>query len=343
MYDHRIVVPKSLQKETKRKIHTGHQGIERCRARVASSVWWPGVSQQIAQTVLQCAECAKNASHHKEPLISSRLPEYPWQIVGTDLFELDGVHYLLTVDYFSRYPELTQLGSTTSTSVIRALKAVFARHGIPEVVRSDNGPQYSSQEFVRFASLYEFSHITSSPRFPQSNGQVERTVKTVKRMLKMSKDPYLALLSYRATPLPWCNLCPSELCMGRRLRTPIPQTNKLLVPNWVYLEMFREKNKQFKESQKKDFDKRHRTRELTPIPDNTDVWITSEDRPIQGTVVSPADSPRSYVVNTPAGLLHRNRSHLNVVPEQSQSDHLEQQSDNQETQDNRGVQADSAP
>ena len=119
------------------------------------------------------------------PLISSRLPEYPWQIVGTDLFELDGVHYLLTVDYFSRYPELTQLGSTTSTSVIRALKAVFARHGIPEVVRSDNGPQYSFQEFVSFASLYEFSHITSSPRFPQSNGQVERTVKTVKRMLKI--------------------------------------------------------------------------------------------------------------------------------------------------------------
>ena len=119
------------------------------------------MSQQIAQTVLQCAECAKNASQHREPLISSRLPEYPWQIVGTDLFELDGVHYQLTVAYFSRYPEVTQLGSTTSTSVIGALKAVFAQHGIPEVVRSDNGPQYSSQEFVRFASLYEFSHITA--------------------------------------------------------------------------------------------------------------------------------------------------------------------------------------
>ena len=132
----------------------------------------------------------------------------------------------------------------------------------------------------------------------------------------MSKDPYLALLSYWATPLPWCNLCPSELCMGRRLRTLIPQ---LLVPNLVYHKMCREKNKQFKESQKKKFDKRHWTRELTPIPENTDVWITSEDRPIQGTVVSPADSPRSYVVSTPAGLLHRNRSHLNVVPEKSQS------------------------
>ena len=62
MYDHRIIVPKSLQEETKQKIHAGHQGIERCRARVTSFVWWPGVSQHIAQTVQQCGECAKNST-----------------------------------------------------------------------------------------------------------------------------------------------------------------------------------------------------------------------------------------------------------------------------------------
>ena len=81
LYDHRIVVPKSLQEETKQKIHAGHQGIQRCRARVAASVWWPGVSQQIAQTVQQCAECAKNSTPNKEPLMTSQLPEYPWQVV----------------------------------------------------------------------------------------------------------------------------------------------------------------------------------------------------------------------------------------------------------------------
>ena len=86
MYDHRIVVPKSLQKETMQKIHAGHQGIERCRARIASSVWWPGVSQQIAQTVHQCTECAKNSTPNKEPLMTSQLPEYPWQVVGTDIY-----------------------------------------------------------------------------------------------------------------------------------------------------------------------------------------------------------------------------------------------------------------
>ena len=69
--------------------------------------------------------------------MTSQLPEYPWQTVGTDLFE---IHYLLIVDYFSRYPEVIQLTSTTSTAVIRTLKSVFSRHGIPETVRSDNGP-----------------------------------------------------------------------------------------------------------------------------------------------------------------------------------------------------------
>ena len=78
LYDHQIVVPRSLQDETKQKIHAAHQGIQRCRARVISSVWCPGVSQQIAQTVQQCAECAKNSTPNKEPLMILQLPEYPW-------------------------------------------------------------------------------------------------------------------------------------------------------------------------------------------------------------------------------------------------------------------------
>ena len=99
----------------------------------------------------------------KEQLMTSELPKYPWQVVATDLFELNKLNYLLVVDYFSRYPEVLQLTSTTSMSVISALKSVFSRHGIPEIVRSDIGPQYSSAEFMSFASSYGFHHLTSSP------------------------------------------------------------------------------------------------------------------------------------------------------------------------------------
>ena len=120
--------------------------------------------------------------------MTSELPKYPWQVVGKDLFELNKSNYLLVVDYFSKYPEVLQLKSTTSVSVISALKSVFSRHGIPEVVRSDNGPQYSSAEFMSFASSYGFQHLASSPKFLQSNGQAERSVQTIKNLLKKSDD-----------------------------------------------------------------------------------------------------------------------------------------------------------
>ena len=99
------------------------------------------------------------------------------------------------------------------------------------------------------------------------------------------------------------------------------------MPNWAYLKTFRENNEQFKQSQKGNFDKRHRARDLTPIPDDTEVWITSERKPIQGKVISHAGSPRSYVVSTPSGEVHRNRSHLNIVPDRPEPEHQETQTD----------------
>ena len=223
LYETRIVVPKQLQHDTLCKIHKGHQGIERCRLRVSTSVWWPGVSAQTEEFIKRCSTCMKLAPPIREPLISSKLPKHPWERIATDLFELNKQPYLLLVDYYSRYPEVIKLNSTTSTSVITAMKSVFSRYGIPHTVISDNGPQYDSMEMKQFASTYGFNHITSSPYYPQSNGLAEHMVKTIKSLLQETSDTYLALLSYRATPLPWCRLSPAELLMGRRLRTDVPQ------------------------------------------------------------------------------------------------------------------------
>ena len=87
--------------------------------------------------------------------MTSPLPDYPWQVIGTDLFELKGITYLLVMDYFSRYPE-TKLNSTTSLAVINVLKSIFARHVIPEVIQSDSGQQYASQDFAQFVKSYGF-------------------------------------------------------------------------------------------------------------------------------------------------------------------------------------------
>ena len=127
LYNSRIVVPPSLRRETMLKIHEGHQGVERCRERVRSSVWWPGVTSQVKQFVENCRECARVARPRREPLLPTPLPDYPWQVVASDLFELKEEHYLLVVDYFSRYPEVIKLSSTTSSNIIALLKTIFAR------------------------------------------------------------------------------------------------------------------------------------------------------------------------------------------------------------------------
>ena len=323
MYGRRILVPKQLQKEILHKIHCGHQGIQRCQSRAKTAVWWPGILQHIADMVEKCPECIKNTSQKSEPLLSTKLPDYPWQRIGTDLFMLNGATYLLVIDYFSRFVEVVKLKTTTSASIIEVLKPIFARFGIPETLMSDNGPQYSSQEFANFAKTYNFCHITSSPHYPQSNGLAERAVQTVKKLLKESKDPYQAVLSYRSTPLPWCNISPAELLMGRQLHTALPQVDDLLLPKWPYLDEFRRKDVEFKQKQKQNFDSRHRVRVLPPIPNNTEVQITSGTE-TTGQVITPANAPRSYIVETPTGLVRRNRRHLNVIPNDQTSDGVQQ-------------------
>ena len=85
-------------------------------------------------------------------------------------------HYLVTMDYFSKYIEVDKLQDMSSTEAIDKLKTQIARHCIPEKLRSDNGPQFSSQEFADFCDSYDINHQTSSPNFPQSNGQAEKAV-----------------------------------------------------------------------------------------------------------------------------------------------------------------------
>ena len=102
----RVVIPEVLQKEILHKLHGGHQGITCCRSRAQISVWWPGLTQQLKDFIQQCPECARDYQPNKEPLIPSTLPDYPWQQVAADLFQLKGSEYLVIVDYFSRYPEV---------------------------------------------------------------------------------------------------------------------------------------------------------------------------------------------------------------------------------------------
>ena len=207
---------------------------------------------------------------------------------------------------------MQKLTSTTSSSIITHLKAIFARFGIPVILVTDNGPQFDSLEMKQFAQVYEFQHTTTSPYYPQANGLAERMVKTVKKLLEHTVDPYKALLSYLATPLPWCGLSPAELLMGRKIRTDVPQVNDHLVPNWEHTQHFRTLDQKYKQAQKENYERRHRVRNLPELPENQPVWVDSrvQSRLIPAQVSHSATTPRSYVVETPSGELRRNRAHL---------------------------------
>ena len=141
-------------------------------------------------------------------------------------------------------------------------------------------------------------------------------VKRVKKLLKKSPDPYLALMAYRATPMPWCRVSPSQMLMGRQIRTTLPQTVTQLVPKWPYLPEVRQKEQSFKEKQKEFYDRHHRVRDLPALPNETGVWVTSGTPPVEGRILGHAESPRSYLVETPSGIVCLNCLHLDVVPRQ---------------------------
>ncbi len=188
---------------------------------------------------------------------------------------------------------------------------MFARFGTPATLVSDNGPQFDCAEMKEFAQQYGIHHITSSsPYYPQANGEAERAVRTVKKLLQNAPDPYKALLSYRATPLPSYGLSPAELLMGRCIRTEIPQKKECLIPKRSHIKGFLEADTQCKDRQKRDYESCHRIRSLPPLPGETLVWVNTPGGQVSGQVVNRATTPRSYYVEVQSGTVRRNRSDL---------------------------------
>jgi hypothetical protein len=201
-----IVVPVSLQSDVLRQIHSGHLGISKCIERAKLTVYWPRYIDQITNLVEGCDVCQEH--RHQNPSQPSHpvpIPDYPFQKVGADLYEISGVHYLLAVDYFNKWPCAVSLKSITSAAVIAELKHFFIDFEVPEQLVSDKGKQFDSAEFRQFCSSLNIRSTTSSPEYPRSNGLAERTVQTVKESFIKSQSEGKTLLDtlqvLRSTPL----------------------------------------------------------------------------------------------------------------------------------------------
>ena len=157
----RIIVTSSMGKEMKARIHESHLGIERCKTRARECPFWPGMTSEIADMVLRCETCIQSRrKQQRKPLILLPPATHAWSRVACDLFRMNGRDYLLTVDYFTSYLEVSLLTETTSSAIIAHTKSIFARHGIPDNVITDNGRQFTSTEYRDFARQREFKHPT---------------------------------------------------------------------------------------------------------------------------------------------------------------------------------------
>ena len=128
----RIYIPPALHSEMLALIHTGHQGEVRCKLRAASSVWWPGLATAISNLVANCPQCAEHRLQPVEPLMATATPERPWHTIGVDFFQHTRTNWLVVVDYYSRYPEVITVSSTTANNrefshVTNQLKTAFTR------------------------------------------------------------------------------------------------------------------------------------------------------------------------------------------------------------------------
>ena len=191
------------------------------------------MTAEIKEYVSQCEACRKyETKQPKETLMSHELAERPWEKIGADLYTIDGKDYLIVVDYFSNFWEIDHLPDTKASTTIKKLKCHFARQGIPDIVISDNGPQFACDKCAHFASEWGFEHCPGSPGHQHTKGKSEAAVKDAKRLLRKEKetdgDLYLAVLALRNTPTEAMDTSPTQRLLGRRCKTQLPTTTELL-------------------------------------------------------------------------------------------------------------------
>ena len=246
-------------------------------------------------------------------MIAHEIPTRPWS------HEINNQQYLVLVDYCSEFIEINLLqNGTTSKQIVTHCESQFSRDGIPDKLITDNGPQFSSSMFKQFSQDYGFRHQTASPYYPQSNGMAEKAVKTVKNLIKKAildkRDPYLALLEYQNTPISDTLGSPAQRLMGRRTKTLLLTSTKLLEPKLFNPQSALKELKNRKRRQKFYYD-RHTT-PLRLLTVGYTVMMRTQGKWEPATVIAVSQNgPRSYIVNTPGGQSYRrNRHHLEPAP-----------------------------
>ncbi|XP_060539046.1 uncharacterized protein K02A2.6-like [Pantherophis guttatus] len=229
LWGDRVIVPNTLRQQTLRLLHDGHPGIVRMKALARSYVWWPGMDKEIEMWVSSCANCQESrAAPNSAPVHDWENPGTPWARLHIDFAgPCKGNTFLVIVDAYSKWLEVVLMSMTTADAVIKVLRRLFATHGIPDLIISDNGPPFTSNTFEMFLADQGIRHALSAPKKPSTNGLAERMVRSTKETLmrlgpgdiQAKLDKLLAI--QHITPSATTHRSPAELLMGRKLRSPL--------------------------------------------------------------------------------------------------------------------------
>ena len=318
LYRDRVVIPPCMRPEILDRIHDGHWGMAKCISRASESIWWPGFRAAIIEKVSKCMECTVNhAKQRNQPLCPSPLPQYPWQKIGVDLFEHNRRHFLIQIDYYSRFIEISHMTTTTTAAVVAKIQNSASRFGIPQEIVSDGGPQFSSGEFAQFGKDLGFVHRMTSPHFPQANGEAESAVKIAKKIVSQD-NPFRALLAYHATPTSSTKISPAEAMFNRKIHTTLPCLPEKLQPQEINKDRVLQNDSAYKVQMAQNYNRKHGVRDLEPFKPGEQVQIRTDKEPNwkkTGTVTEQV-TPRSYIVEAENGKSYRrNRKHLARTPQ----------------------------
>ena len=224
-----MVVPAQGQQQLLEDLHTAHPGIVRMKNLARSYLWWPGLDRDIEEKVKSCNVCQlQSAAPVTAPLHPWEWPEKPWSRIHIDhAGPFMGQLFLIVIDAYSKWIEVNPTSSTSATATIEKLRQAFANHGLPDMVVSDNGAGFASEEFADFMARNGILHVKTAPRHPSSNGLVERSFRIFKEGMKKLEGfggtVHTRLsrffLAYRSTPQTTTGVTPAELLLNHRLRT----------------------------------------------------------------------------------------------------------------------------
>ena len=203
----------------------GHLGISKTIELIRQKYWFPNMNKRIEDIVSTCFSCQVTTNtQHTEPAKMTELPERPWNTFEADFCGPfpNGEYVLVVTDQYSRYPEAEFVSSTSIKPIQRKLK-MFATHGVPHTVQTDNGPPFNSKEFQTLATEMGFNHKKVTPKHSKAQGQVEGFNKLVNKIATIAKQEgtdvceatYDMLQAYRDTPHPATKKTPYELMMNR--------------------------------------------------------------------------------------------------------------------------------